>query len=173
MVEAATKQADNPAVTVAEALHLPTSGLAQQLDLPVKLLFPANPLRWDTSEPALMLGLGDIALPAMLISLLLCEDVSKWQQFSSSGVGVLGRNALRSWQFWRQSYVLPSWIGYSVGMFLALGFGSVYQAAQPALLYLVPGTLLPAVVLARRRKELRGLWEGWETGRREGKEANV
>lgn len=173
MVEAATKQADNPAVTVAEALHLPSSGLAQHLDLPVKLMFPANPLRWGPSEPVLMLGLGDIALPAMLISLLLCEDVAKWQQYSSSGVGIVGRNALRTWQFWRQSYVLPSWIGYAVGMFLALGMGSVYQAAQPALLYLVPCTLAPAVVLARRRRELRGLWEGWEIGRREGKATNV
>ena len=162
MVEAATKQAENPAVLVLDALHMPSSGLAQHLDLPVKLVFPGNLLDWDPSKPGLMLGLGDMALPGMLIALLYSEDVFKWQQQCGGSLGSVVKLSFRSRDFWCTSYVLPSWIGYGVGMFLALGIGTVFQAAQPALLYLVPCTLLPAIVRAYRKKELRALWEGWE-----------
>lgn len=167
MVEAATQQADNPALTVAAALHLPTSGLAARLDLPVKLMFPASLLHWSDQEPGMMLGLGDMALPGMLIALLLVEDVGRWREG-----GGAGRPPLRSWAFWARSYTAPAWVGYGAGMFLAMGFGTVFQAAQPALLYLVPCTLAPAVVRARRQRDLRALWHGWEE--REGrKELNV
>lgn len=167
MVEAATQQADNPALTVAQALHLPTAGLAQRLDLPVKLMFPPSLLNWNVDEPGLMLGLGDMALPGMLIALLLSEDVARWREEDGPG-----RSPLRSWAFWSRSFVVPAWVGYAVGMFMAMGFGTVFQAAQPALLYLVPCTVLPAVIKARRRRELRALWHGWEE--REGrKELNV
>jgi signal peptide peptidase-like 3 len=162
MVEAATKQAENPAVLVLQALHMPSSGLAQNLDLPVKLVFPGSLLDWDPLKPGIMLGLGDMALPGMLIALLYSEDVLKWQLQYGGSLATVAKLSFKSREFWMKSYVLPSWVGYIVGMFLALGIGTVFQAAQPALLYLVPCTLLPAVVRASRRKELRELWEGWE-----------
>ncbi len=163
MVEAATKQAENPAVLVLDALHMPSAALAQNLDLPVKLVFPGNIFDWDPSKPGLMLGLGDMALPGMLIALLYSEDVIKFQLQSGGGsLATAAKLSFRSREFWIHSYVLPSWIGYCVGMFLALGVGTVFQNAQPALLYLVPCTVVPAVVTAYRRKELRALWEGWE-----------
>lgn len=178
MVEAATKQAVNPALTVASALHLPTSGFAEKLDLPVKLVFPANLFDWwggggggHQQQGFLLLGLGDVALPGMLIALLLSEDMhahklrsSSSGTASSTGMASMYK-ALMSWQFWRHSYVLSSWIGYAVGMFLALGLGTIFQTAQPALLYLVPSTLGPAVVKAQRRRELWALWEGTGGGR--------
>ncbi len=167
MVEAATKKAENPAVLALNALHIPSSGLAQNLDLPVKLIFPGNVLDWDPLKPALMLGLGDIALPGMLIALLYSEDVLKWQQIQLGGslsLAAAAKLSFKSREFWLRSYVLPSWIGYTIGMFLALGIGTVFNAAQPALLYLVPCTLLPAVVKALKRKELKELWQGLESG---------
>lgn len=43
MVAAATKQAQNPVVSAAEALHLPVpAAVSRQLDLPMKLLFPRS-----------------------------------------------------------------------------------------------------------------------------------
>jgi len=36
----------------------------------------------------------------------------------------------------------------------------ILQMGQPALLYLVPCTLIPAVFLGWRRKELKNLWTG-------------
>jgi hypothetical protein len=47
-----------------------------------------------------------------------------------------------------------------VGLLLALGTGVVFQAAQPALLYLVPCTLAPVMVRAAARKEWGELWGG-------------
>ncbi|KAL4537192.1 hypothetical protein Ndes2526B_g04898 [Nannochloris sp. 'desiccata'] len=168
MVEAATKQAENPAVLVLDALHMPSAGLAQNLDLPVKLVFPGSLLDWDPLKPGLMLGLGDMALPGMLIALLYSEDVFKWQQQCGGSLGTAAKLSLKSRDFWIRSYVLLSICGYTLGMFLALGIGTVFQAAQPALLYLVPCTLSPALVRAARRKELKELWEGWENAGAEG-----
>lgn len=158
MVEAATKRADNPAFAAAQALRLPSGLVAPQLELPVKLLFPARIFTWSPQQPAMMLGLGDMALPATLLTLLLVHDVESWAAAHGGGGGALGM--LRRWEFWGQSYALPSWAGYAVGMVAALGAGSVFQAAQPALLYLVPAALAPPAVLAASRGELRRLWEG-------------
>ena len=163
MVEAATQQADNPAMWAAAALHLPLDGIAPHLDLPVKLVFPRSILHWgDPNDVALMLGLGDMALPGMLIALMLCDDVARWVQRSGGGGGS-ARRALASRSFWAGSYVLPAWVGYALGMVAALGIGTVFQAPQPALFYLVPATLAPVAVAARRRGELRAVWEGWDT----------
>lgn len=167
MVEAATQLADNPAFQVAEVLHLPSESIAPHLDLPVKLLFPQSLLQWNRDDDAavLMLGLGDIALPGMLIALLLGDDVLKWRRAAGPGADASGESLkmLRSSKFWRDSYVMPSWLGYCIGMFAALGVGTVLQAPQPALFYLVPATLLPVGLRARRRGELRSLWEGLES----------
>jgi len=172
MVEAATKQAENPAVLVLDALHMPSSRLAQNLDLPVKLVFPGNLFDRDPLKPGLMLGLGDMALPGMLIALLYSEDVFKWHQQCGGSLGTAAKLSLKSRDFWLKSYVLPSISGYTLGMFLALGVGTVFQAAQPALLYLVPCTLSPALVRAARRNELKELWEGWENAGSEGTTTN-
>lgn len=46
------------------------------------------------------------------------------------------------------------------GLLLALTSGVLFRAAQPALLYLVPCTLLPVVARAAARAELGELWGG-------------
>jgi len=167
MIEAAVKQADNPAFQLAEAMHLPSVGIAKELDLPVKLMFPQNLLVWDRHAPSLMLGLGDIALPGMLLALLLSNDLARWTLQSGSSTLVqstdaAGLKTLASLKFWTESYTLTSWVGYAVGMFLALGIGTVVQAPQPALFYLVPSTLGPVLLQALRRRELKEIWEGVE-----------
>jgi len=86
-----------------------------------------------------ILGLGDIAIPGLLISLLLRHDLSKR---AARGTG----------------YFTAGVIGYAVG--LAATFLSLYlmKHGQPALLFLVPGTLLPTCFIARRKGELSELW---------------
>ena len=46
------------------------------------------------------------------------------------------------------------------GLVLALGTGVLFQAAQPALLYLVPCTLGPVAARAATRGEWGDLWGG-------------
>lgn len=148
----------------AEALHIPVSqSLSRQLDLPVKLLFPRSIAHPDPQD-ALMLGLGDMALPGLLLSLLLCSDFRRAAKRelpgSTSGAAERGLQLLLTSKFWREGYTGICWGGYCIGIVLALSAGAVFQAAQPALLYLVPCTLLPVAAKALAKGEWAELWGG-------------
>lgn len=86
-----------------------------------------------------ILGLGDIAIPGLLISLLLRHDLVKRHRRCAG-------------------YFLAGVIGYGVGLLAT--FVSLYlmQHGQPALLFLVPGTLIPTCFIALRKGELKDLW---------------
>lgn len=86
-----------------------------------------------------ILGLGDIAIPGLLISLLLRHDIVS---HSKPGDG----------------YFTAGCIGYALGLIAT--FISLYlmKHGQPALLFLVPGTLLPTFWIARRKGEFQRLW---------------
>ena len=88
-----------------------------------------------------MLGLGDIALPGLLISFLLRFD---WQM----GYG------------WLRGYYLLSVVGYGVGLLLTYGALIVMKSGQPALLYIVPCTLYVVLFVAWLRGDVKQLWEG-------------
>ena len=116
-------------------------------------------------------GLGDMALPAMLVALLLSHDVRRATAQHPKGEALPGaedgsggalRPLLGSWRFWRGSFALPALAGYAAGMLCTMCIAMSTDAAQPALLYLAPGTLL--AVLARSRRsgaaERSLLWWG-------------
>ncbi|CAB80058.1 putative protein [Arabidopsis thaliana] len=82
MVAVATQQASNPVHTVANSLNLPGLQLiTKKLELPVKIVFPRNLLGGVvpgvSASDFMMLGLGDMAIPAMLLALVLCFDHRK------------------------------------------------------------------------------------------------
>jgi len=106
---------------------------------PMLLRIPAftDPLGSDR-----MLGYGDIAIPGLLVSMLLRFDI------------LHGKT-------WRKGYFVPAVIGYAVGLCCALVGLYLMQMGQPALLYLVPGTLGTTSVLACKRRELKALWS-WD-----------
>ncbi|KAK1064655.1 hypothetical protein LTR74_008507 [Friedmanniomyces endolithicus] len=56
-------------------------------------------------------------------------------------------------------YFYASMVGYTIGMLTTLVVMSVYQHAQPALLYLVPGVLVSLWGTALARGELKQMWE--------------
>ena len=56
-------------------------------------------------------------------------------------------------------YFTASLVGYVVGMLTTLGVMSVFQHAQPALLYLVPGVLVSLWGTAVVRREVKVIWE--------------
>jgi len=105
--------------------------------VPMVLKIPA--LQTDLPGQFKILGLGDIAIPGLLISLLLRHD--------------LVRRHRRC-----KGYFLAGVIGYALGLLAT--FVSLYlmQHGQPALLFLVPGTLIPTCFIALRKGELGELW---------------
>ena len=78
--------------------------------------FPRRP---DAATPYALLGLGDVALPSLLVSFL-------------------GRYGdARGERAWR----LTATSAYAVGLLMAFAANEYWRAGQPALLYLVPATV--------------------------------
>ena len=134
-----------------------------------------------------MLGLGDIVLPGIMIGLALRFDLylfylrkqksvtkedGKEKVRKAPYVSVTGKWGDRFWTHGLQSETLPpqlkyafpktyftaSLVGYVVGMLATLGVMSIFQHAQPALLYLVPGVLFSIWGTALAKGELKELW---------------
>lgn len=154
MVTVATRQTSNPVHTVASSLNMQkfSEVVAKKLDLPLKLIFPRS--FWDPSRGSfrgqyLMIGLGDMAIPGMLLSLVLCFDHRKVRERDNEGTFSRGNK-----------YIQFGGVGYAVGMVSALAAGLLSQMAQPALLYLVPSTLGSILGAAWARGELAELWSG-------------
>ncbi|KAI8008827.1 Signal peptide peptidase-like 1 [Camellia lanceoleosa] len=156
----ATQQASNPVHTVANSLNLPGLQLiTKKLELPVKIVFPRNlfggVVPGSSAVDYMMLGLGDMAIPAMLLALVLCFDHRK----SRDSVNPL--EDLTSSK--GHKYIWFAISGYAIGLVTALAAGILTHSPQPALLYLVPSTLGPIIILSWIRNELMELWEGTTT----------
>ncbi|KAL8474021.1 hypothetical protein ACS0TY_030754 [Phlomoides rotata] len=133
MVSVATQQASNPVHTVANSLSLPGLQLiTKKLELPVKIVFPRN--MFGRSVPGnnvsdyMMLGLGDMAIPSMLLALVLCFDHRKCQD-SATALDMQPSKGIK--------YFGLAVCGYAVGLVTALAAGLLTHSPQPALLYLV------------------------------------
>eukprot|EP00262_Sarcandra_glabra_P000310 TRINITY_DN10370_c0_g1_i1.p1 TRINITY_DN10370_c0_g1~~TRINITY_DN10370_c0_g1_i1.p1 ORF type:complete len:373 (+),score=41.85 TRINITY_DN10370_c0_g1_i1:310-1428(+) len=157
MVSVATQQASNPVHTVANSLSLPGLQLiTKKLELPVKLVIPRNLMGGlvpgSSGVDFMMLGLGDMAIPGMLLALVLCFDHRRSRDSGSSPMDTSSSKGHK--YIW---YALP---GYAIGLVTALSAGILTHSPQPALLYLVPSTLGPVIFLSWTRKELMELWDG-------------
>lgn len=134
MVQVAISTANNPAYIVASWLHLPIMPV-RNLALPAKLIFP------DGQGTYSILGLGDIILPIVLLVFLLDVDLrlndALWKAFFVRGV-----------------------ITHLLALLLSFYFNVAFQAAQPALFYIVPAMLAVTVGTAWRRRVLADLWIG-------------
>lgn len=140
--QVATRPADNPVSLVARRLHLGgVARAAPKLPLPGKLVFPSMHQAGHFS----MLGLGDVVMPGLLLCFVLRYDAYKKTQLLPGGCET-GVPPPR--HFSRLSYFHCSLIGYFLGLLTATVSSEVFKAAQPALLYLVPFTLLPLLTMA-------------------------
>ncbi|KAL6651142.1 hypothetical protein ACP70R_010067 [Stipagrostis hirtigluma subsp. patula] len=78
------------------------------------------PIKVNAARPFSMLGLGDIVIPGIFVALALRFDVSR---------GIKNR------------YFNSAFLGYTVGLTVTIVVMNWFQAAQPALLYIVPGVI--------------------------------
>ncbi|EDO32795.1 predicted protein [Nematostella vectensis] len=142
MVRVATQQANNPVAYVASKFRMNSFNSSPQISLPGKLVFPSQE-RGRFS----MLGLGDIVMPGLLLCFVMRYDKYKRQQAPPTDTES------------RITYFHCSLVGYIVGLVTATVASEVYKAAQPALLYLVPFTLLPILLMAYLKGDLRKMWQ--------------
>lgn len=108
--------------------------VAKSFDAPIKLIFPTG----DVARPFSMLGLGDIVIPGIFVALALRFDMSR------------GRD---------KTYFTSAFAGYSAGLLVTILVMNWFQAAQPALLYIVPGVIGFLGVHCAIRGEIKPLLE--------------
>jgi minor histocompatibility antigen H13 len=126
--------------------------VAKSLDGPIKILFP----RTLTPDPVTnkielsLLGLGDIVIPGFFLALLLRFDAHR------ANVPYFPVNIHYSFP---KPYFHTALVGYIIGMATTMYVMIAFQAAQPALLYLVPGVLISSLMAAVVRGELGALFE--------------
>jgi len=131
--------------------------VAKSFDAPIKLLFPKDIL--DPNSPFSMLGLGDIVIPGIFISLLL-----KFDSFRAIGADKNKKKKNKRTQELLESgnfskpYFYTNFISYILGLVITICVMHFFQAAQPALLYLVPACLGSAILTALVRGELSQLF---------------
>ncbi len=94
--------------------------MAKNFDGPIKLLFPRALDAATGKRLFSMLGLGDIVIPGIFVALMLRMDV--------------GNN-------FAHNYFRSAFGGYVLGLATTIVVMNVFNAAQPALLYIVPAIL--------------------------------
>jgi minor histocompatibility antigen H13 len=126
--------------------------VAKSFDAPIKLLFPKD-ISAETLEFS-MLGLGDIVIPGIFIALLLRFDAKK---------------SLPNKNF-SKIYFYTCYIGYIFGLMSTIIVMHIFQAAQPALLYLVPSCIGTSLFLSIIRGEFKELLKYHDENNEEKKE---
>lgn len=114
--------------------------VAKSFDAPIKLLFPralAASAAPGAQPPFSMLGLGDIVIPGVFVALLLRFDAAR-------GAG-------------KKAYFPAAFAAYTLGLATTIVAMHAFDAAQPALLYIVPAVLGAVGCAAAARKEVAPL----------------
>jgi minor histocompatibility antigen H13 len=128
--------------------------VAVRVEGPIKLLFPLPEAEARGRRPEGMLGLGDVIVPGVFLAMLLRFDVARAAK--RDGAAVASAAA---------AHDAPAPTFYAALFAYALGLVAtnvsmhVMDAAQPALLYLVPFVLAGAGAAAAANGVLEELWE--------------
>ena len=123
--------------------------VAKSFDAPIKLLFPRIPAP-STGSAFSMLGLGDIVIPGIFVAIILRYDA-----FHNNG---------------RPRFFLSTFVGYVLGLVATIAVMNIFQAAQPALLYIVPAVLITSFAHAAVVGEAGHLFHWKEAEEEEKKE---
>lgn len=134
---------DNVMVTVATS---------PAFDGPMKLIFP-NVIA-NSPNPYSILGLGDIAVPGLLIALMLRFDHSRSKRLAGGDGETDAQQSPAD-----KTYFITCIASYIFGLTVTVVANTVSGAAQPALLYLVPSLLFGVFIVAASRREASLLLE--------------
>ncbi|XP_033903162.3 signal peptide peptidase-like 2A isoform X2 [Acipenser ruthenus] len=110
--------------------------------LPIVMRVPrlSSPTQYLCGMEFSLLGYGDIIVPGLLVAY--CHRFDVWNNNST------------------KIYYISCTIAYGVGMIVTLVVMVLSKMGQPALLYLVPCTLVTSTLVAWRRKEMKRFWAG-------------
>jgi minor histocompatibility antigen H13 len=135
--------------------------VAKKLDGPIKLLFPRSMAVSETTgylKDLSLLGLGDIVIPGFFLSILLRFDAHR-------------ANVIHPHANFAKPYFHSALFAYVCGLATTLFVMVYFNAAQPALLYLVPACLGSSLLCAAVKGELKELFAYSEEEEEEEEEA--
>lgn len=114
--------------------------VAKGVEAPIKLMFPRSFGGCGTLAHS-MLGLGDIVVPGIFIAFL-----AKWDAYK------IGQKSFNSF-----IYLNVTMVAYVLSLVTTVSIMLFFNAAQPALLYIVPFVLIASLGVAVVRGELKEL----------------
>ena len=123
--------------------------VAKNFDGPIKLLFPRVLPSVDSKGEFSLLGLGDIVIPGLFVALLLRLDAVR--------ANIPLKQGLENLSFMKP-YFFINVICYALGLLTTVLVMYFFNAAQPALLYLVPACLGGSLAVGLARNELSVLF---------------
>lgn len=128
--------------------------VATKLDVPIKLEVPRPALEAAAGKvvrSTAMLGLGDIVVPALFLSLCLRFDLYSFYKQNKGLSFHLARP-------YNKPYFLWGLVAYTFGLIVTIAVMHVFQAGQPALLYLCPAIAGTTLMVGYTRGELAELY---------------
>ena len=140
--------------------------VAKGIDAPIKLMFPID----MTKDPPQynILGLGDIVLPGVFMSMCLrfdflkTLDVEKLKEMKENHGKTHKKEILGFLNFKAKDapkhYMFSVFFGYLLGMVATILVMLIFDHGQPALLYLVPGTILAVLICSVIKGEFNLMW---------------
>ncbi|KAI8393620.1 signal peptide peptidase-domain-containing protein [Radiomyces spectabilis] len=128
--------------------------VAKNFDAPIKVIWPRDIIDFimnsSTERNFAMLGLGDIVIPGIFVALCLRFDRHMaWQRHPVGD--------FRSTNF-SKPYFKACCIAYVIGLGTTMIVMHVFNAAQPALLYLSPACILSVLITGTMRGELKDVF---------------
>lgn len=143
--------------------------VAKNIDAPIKLQFPrdlsATPPQYS------ILGLGDIVIPGIFMSLCLRFDVLKkldinklnnlidGEKKGTQENGTFIRYVIDTANNAPKHYFISVIIGYLVAIVATIMIMFIFNHGQPALLYLVPGCIFSVLICALIKGEFKQVLE--------------
>ena len=141
--------------------------VAKKIEGPVKLMFPKlkeaiEQMRKEKGEDNEyagkpydpreynMIGLGDIVIPGIYVALMLRFDIYLYKK---------AKKDIAKFGFKNMKYFLVTFIFYNIGIVITLCSMYFFNHAQPALLYLVPCTLISSTFTALINGDIKTLWK--------------
>jgi minor histocompatibility antigen H13 len=142
--------------------------VAKSIDAPIKLQFPKD--LTATPPQYSILGLGDIVIPGIFVSLCLRFDVLKsfkmerladlieQEKKGKADTNATVKFLMNQANTVTKSYFIAVIFGYLVAIITTVIIMILFEHGQPALLYLVPGCILSIFFLALVRGEFGIMW---------------
>ena len=132
--------------------------VAKNIQGPIKLLFPQD--IFGDHEKKSLLGLGDIVIPGFFISQMLRFALLQYQR-KNQGVVAPSLEAIAKsfniFSFRQCSYFHVAFVAYICSLLNTMAVMVFFDAAQPALLYIVPWLLVCTFLAAAVRGEVKDL----------------